>query len=144
MNTKHLSIYFQGLVLESSPDGFKRISTWDVIPLGLEDFTVRAFSEDLPKRYLSGIYQERRNVFSEGVHVKNWWQPEKGDKNPFIQLNLNNPGVIKTVYSSEQIRNYTVQDFSIETQDENGKWTAVYRGKYVGIGLRIKLSEETV
>jgi len=132
------------LKLSSSLDGMERIPTWETQPLSINKFKPVASSENQPKYTAESIFTNSNKVFSEGIHVKGWWQPEKGDKNPYIQVELKKAQQISTIYLSEQIRNYTVEKFKIETQDKSGKWTLVYQGTNIGNGFRIKLADEPV
>jgi len=128
------------LTLDSSPEGLPRISTWNQDNISFDHFTVSASSEDSEKHSAEGIFHDKRNVFSEGIHVKGWWSPARDDKSPYIQIDLKKPMPVKTVYLSEQIRAYTIEDFLLEVKDLNGNWEKVYRGDYIGNALRIKLS----
>ena len=132
------------LKLASSPADIKRIATWEAQPLSPTSFKVSASTENQPKHTAESIFSADKSVFSEGIHVKGWWQPSKSDDKPFIQVEFNEVKKINTIYISEQIRNYTVEEFNIETQNENGKWTLAYKGSYIGNGFRIKLGDKPI
>ena len=132
------------LTLSSTLEGRDRIPTWLEKPLAIDDFRVEASSEQSEKRSAISIFKDKRDVFSEGAHIKNWWQPQQGDKNPYISVILNSPQPVKTVYISEQIRSFSVKDFSIEILDTGDNWNEVYRGNSIGSGFRLALSGESV
>jgi len=133
------------LTLAESPTNHERIPTWTDAPLKIgKDFTVEASSEKKPKNTAKVIFNAKKNVFSEGIHLKKWWQPEKDDKQPFFQINLKAPQKVSLVYISEQIRSYNIKDFGIEIQTENGNWEEVFRGKYIGNGFRLVLPDKKI
>ncbi len=132
------------LELERPLDTLDRISTWNAKPLGADELSISASSERAPKHAAAVILGEGKDVFSEGTHVKSWWQPAGGDDKPWLKLTLKEPKAIKTIMLSEQIREYTVRDFSLEISYADGETKRIYRGNYIGNALRIKLSGKPV
>jgi len=133
------------LDLASSPSGLARIPTWEAKAMKASSFKVVSSSENPPKHSAASIFNSKKNnVFSEGAHVKGWWQPAKKDAKPFIGVEFKQPEKIKMLYLSEQIRNYTIEDFTIDIMDEKGNWTSIYRGSFIGNGFRIKLSGDAI
>ena len=133
------------LDLAKSPKDLERIPTWNAKAMKSIEFKAIASSENPPKHTAASIFDAKKNnVFSEGVHVKGWWQPEKKDSEPYIGVEFNQLEKIKMLYLSEQIRNYTIEDFIIEVMNEKGDWQAIYHGTEIGNGFRIKLSAEPI
>ncbi|MGY5354938.1 alpha-L-fucosidase [Wenyingzhuangia sp. IMCC45467] len=132
------------LTLSEAPSSYKRISTWDAQPISKSEFTVSESSSFKLKNNAEAIYNTKGNVFSEGIHLKSWWQPLKTDKSPSLTLIFRQAKQIKTVLLSENMRSHSVTDFNIETQDKNGQWHTIHNGKTIGEGLRIKLNGDVV
>jgi len=132
------------LTLAENPEGLKRIKTWHAKPLTKKDFTVSATSFTKSKNHPEIIYDTQGNIFSEGIHLKSWWEPEKKDISPELILNLKYPKKIKTILLSENMRSHSVSDFDIETRNANGIWKKVYNGGVIGEGLRIKLNGKKI
>lgn len=132
------------LELAESPEKLHRISTWKAESLSENMFSVSVSSFFKKNNNPEVIYNVKGNVFSEGIHLKSWWQPAKSDKTPWMQLDFKSSKKIKTVLLSENMRSHSVREFSIETKNEIGQWQKVYSGKTIGEGLRIKLSGRTI
>ncbi len=132
------------LTLASSPEGLPRIATWDAQAMKPNTFKVISSSENPPKHTAASIFASKKNdVFSEGIHVKGWWQPKKEDVS-YVGVEFLKPEKVKMLYLSEQIRAYTIQEFTIDIKDENGNWKTVYHGNDIGNGFRIKLSGNAI
>ena len=128
------------LTLVENPSTFERMETWKAEPITKKDFEISASSFIKTQNKPQVIYNTKGNVFSEGIHLKSWWQPAKDDENPHLTLEFKSPKSVKTVLLSENMRSHCVREFQIETKDKNGKWNTVYNGKTIGEGLRIKLN----
>ena len=128
------------LKLAENPSNFERIHTWNAKPLNKKEFTVSQSSYFNIEKRGDAIYNTKGNVFSEGIHLKKWWEPKKEDKNPVLTLDFNSPKKIKTVLLSENMRSHCVRAFLIEVKDKSRRWKPIYQGKTIGEGLRIKLS----
>ncbi len=130
------------LTLAENPSNFERIETWKAIPIANTEFEVSQSSFFSKDKKGDAIYNTKGNVFSEGIHLKKWWEPKKDDKNISLTLDFKSPKKVKTVLLSENMRSHCVRKFIIETKDKNGNWNAIYNGKTIGEGLRIKLNGE--
>ncbi|WP_143064745.1 alpha-L-fucosidase [Hyunsoonleella jejuensis] len=128
------------LTLAENPLNFERIETWKANPLSKKQFNVTASSFIKPKHKPEVIYNTKGNVFSEGIHLKSWWEPAKDDSNASLTLNFQSAKKIKTVLLSENMRSHCVRKFTLETKDKNGNWNTICTGTTIGEGLRIKLS----
>lgn len=128
------------LTLSESPDGLERIETWPANSVKKTDFTASASSSFKAKNNPAIIYNQKGNVFSEGVHLKSWWQPTNDDDAPELVLELNQAKKIRTILISENMRSHSVREFEIETKNKNGEWSKVFTGDVIGEGLRIKLN----
>jgi alpha-L-fucosidase len=132
------------LTLAENPSNFKRIETWKAISVTKKDLKISASSFVKDKNKPEVIYNTKGNVFSEGIHLKSWWEPKKEDKNPSLRLDFSSPKKIKTLLLSENMRSHCIRDFCIETKDNKGNWTTIFNGKTIGEGLRIKLNGEPI
>ncbi|GAA3576574.1 alpha-L-fucosidase [Snuella lapsa] len=132
------------LTLEEDPSLFERIETWKAIPVSKKEFKVLQSSSLKPKHNAEIIYTTKGNVFSEGIHLKSWWEPAKGDETQTISLEFKTPKHIQTVLLSENMRSHSVRDFDLQTKDVNGIWKTVYNGKTIGEGLRIKCNGDLI
>jgi len=132
------------ITLAENPDKFERIETWKEIPIAKKEFTASASSFTKAKNKPEAIYNTKGNVFSEGIHLKSWWEPSKEDKNPSLHLDFKSPKKVKTVLLSENMRSHCVRNFTIDTKDKNGNWNTIYNGKTIGEGLRIKLNGNSI
>ena len=122
-----------------------RITTWKPEPLTKEVLSISASSVKEKKFSPEVIYQIREeSVFSEGIRLKKWWEPENGDKLPWLQLDFDSAKAIQTLLLSENMRSHSVRKFHIEAKDKKGNWSTVYEGTMIGEGLRIKLNGEKV
>ena len=86
------------------------------------------------------IYDAKGNVFSEGIHLKKWWEPARDDKEPSLTLYFKSLKKVKTILLSENMRSHCVREFTIETKNEKGQWSTAFQGETIGEGLRIKLN----
>ena len=132
------------ITLDENPDKFERIETWKAIPIAKKGFTASASSFAKAKNKPEAIYNTKGNVFSEGIHLKSWWEPSKEDKNPSLSLDFKSAKKVKTVLLSENMRSHCVRDFTIETKDATGNWETCFQGKTIGEGLRIKLNGNSI
>jgi len=132
------------LVLAKDPGNSPRISTWNAEPLALHEFNVSASSVLKEKNIPEKIYKTKGNVFSEGIHLKSWWQPENNDDQATLNLEFKEAKRIRTVLLSENMRMHSVRDFTIETQNAKGEWEKAYHGHVIGEGLRIKLDGSAI
>lgn len=132
------------LTLAESLEGKERIASWKAEPVKKQDFTASATSFHNDKNAPEVIYNVKGNIFSEGIHLKRWWQPAVKDEQPELILEFNSPKKIKTVLLSENMRSHSIRDFDILTKDKNGVWEKIYNGDVIGEGLRIKLNGEEV
>lgn len=128
------------LTLAENPLNFERIETWKANPLSKKQFNVTASSFIKPKHKPEVIYDTKGNVFSEGIHLKSWWEPAKNDSNASLTLNFKSAKKIKTVLLSENMRSHCVRKFALKAKDKNGNWNTICTGTTIGEGLRIKLS----
>lgn len=128
------------LTLAEDPSSFERIETWKAIPIPNTEFEVSQSSFFKKDKKGDAIYNAKGNVFSEGIHLKKWWEPARDDENPSLTLDFKSAKNVKTVLLSENMRSHCVREFIIEVKDENGKWNTIYTGKTIGEGLRIKLN----
>ena len=128
------------LTLAEDPSSFERIETWKAIPIPNREFEVSQSSFFKKDKKGDAIYNAKGNVFSEGIHLKKWWEPARDDENPSLTLDFKSAKNVKTVLLSENMRSHCVREFIIEVKDENGKWNTIYTGKTIGEGLRIKLN----
>ena len=128
------------LTLAENPSNFERIETWKAVPLDNTEFKVSesSFSNDNKKGEV--IYTAKGNVFSEGIHLKKWWEPAKNDKNPHLTLDFKSAKKIKTILISENMRAHCIREFHIDAKDKSGNWNLIYNGENIGEGLRIKLN----
>jgi hypothetical protein len=132
------------LTLAENPSNFERIETWKAIPIIKSEFTVSESSFFSENKKGDVIYNAKGNVFSEGIHLKKWWEPSLDDKNPNLTLDFKSSKNVKTVLLSENMRSHCVREFTIETKDKSGNWNTVYNGKTIGEGLRIKLNGNSI
>ncbi|QTD38513.1 alpha-L-fucosidase [Polaribacter batillariae] len=132
------------LTLAENPNQFERIETWKAKPISKEEFIVSESSFLDKNKKGTVIYNTKGNVFSEGIHLKKWWEPRKDDKNPSLSLDFTSAKKVNTVLLSENMRSHCVRDFTIETKDKNGNWNTIYNGKTIGEGLRIKLNGNAI
>ncbi|WP_020571382.1 alpha-L-fucosidase [Neolewinella persica] len=133
------------LVLEEAPVSFERIPTWAGEPLANDKFKVSASSFNNQKHHPEAIYNTKGNVFSEGIHLKGWWEPEKEDEQPELTLHFPARTRVQTVLMSENMRSHSVRDYALLVQREaGGDWHEVYRGDVIGEGMRVKLSGEAI
>lgn len=132
------------LTLAENPSNFERIETWKAIPIAKSEFTVSESSYFNENKKGDAIYNTKGNVFSEGIHLKKWWEPARNDENPSLTLDFKSPKKVKTLLLSENMRSHCVRDFTIETKDKNGNWKTCYQGKTIGEGLRIKLNGDAI
>ncbi|QOD61996.1 alpha-L-fucosidase [Polaribacter haliotis] len=132
------------LTLVENPSKFERIETWKANPIAKKDFEVSSSSFAKAKNKPEAIYNTKGNVFSEGIHLKSWWEPKKEDKTPSLTLDFKSAKKVKTVLLSENMRSHCTRDFTLETKDKNGNWNTVYNGKTIGEGLRIKLNGDAI
>jgi len=132
------------LTLEEDPSKFERIETWKVIPLAKSEFIVSESSFFSDNKKGAVIYNTKGNVFSEGIHLKKWWEPSRKDDNPMLTLDFNSPKEIETILLGENMRSHCVREFHIDSKDQNGNWKTVYKGTTIGEGLRIKLDGEAI
>jgi len=132
------------LTLAEDPSNFDRIVTWKAIPLSKKDFKISASSFAKAKNKPEAIYNVKGNVFSEGIHLKSWWEPAKGDENQAMTLDFKEARAIHTILLSENMRSHSVRSFDIETKDEMGEWKTVFTGAEIGEGLRIKLNGDSI
>ena len=132
------------LTLAENPSNFERIETWKAIPAPITEFEVSESSFFKKDKKGDAIYNAKGNVFSEGIHLKKWWEPSRDDKNPSLTLDFKSAKTIKTVLLSENMRSHCVREFSIETKDKNGNWNNIYIGKTIGEGLRVKLNGDAI
>ena len=130
--------------LADNPSNFERIETWKAVPVNKSEFTVSESSFFSVNKNGEAIYNTKGNVFSEGIHLKKWWEPAKDDKNPSLVLDFNTSKNVKTVLLSENMRSHCIREFTIETKDKSGNWRVVYNGKVIGEGLRIKLNGDAI
>jgi alpha-L-fucosidase len=132
------------LTLAENPSNFERIETWKAVPLDNTEFKVSesSFSNDNKKGEI--IYKAKGNVFSEGIHLKKWWEPAKNDKNPHLTLDFKSAKKIKTILISENMRAHCIREFHIDARDKTGNWNLVYTGENIGEGLRIKLNGDAI
>lgn len=132
------------LMLSEDPSGFDRIETWKAQTVSKSDFKVSSSSFAKANRKGDVIYNTKGNVFSEGIHLKQWWEPKREDKTPKLTLNFNSAKKIKTVLLSENMRSHCIREFIIESKDINGNWKTIYNGKTIGEGLRVKLNGDAI
>ncbi|PHQ30082.1 alpha-L-fucosidase [Leeuwenhoekiella nanhaiensis] len=132
------------LVLTKNPENLERIKTWEAKAIGSENFQIEASSFAKSGNEPEVIYEVEGNIFSEGIHLKSWWQPHQSDQNPALKLHLNKPKPIETVLISENMRSHSVSKFELLSKDQNDKWSTIYTGNYIGEGLRIKLNGNPV
>lgn len=132
------------LTLAEDPANFERIETWKAIPIENSEFVARASTFTKAKNKPSAIYNEDGNVFSEGIHLKEWWEPAKDDAEPSLTLDFKSAKDIRTVLLSENMRSHCVREFMLEAKDSNGNWNEIYQGKTIGEGLRIKLNGSAI
>ncbi|WPR71968.1 alpha-L-fucosidase [Flavobacterium sp. NG2] len=132
------------LTLAENPSNFERIETWEANPIANTDFVVSESSFFSPNKKGDAIYNNVGNVFSEGIHLKSWWEPTKNDKEPILTVDFKSPKAIKTVLLSENMRAHCIREFYIETKDKSGNWNTSYKGKTIGEGLRIKLNGNSI
>ncbi|TMM29083.1 hypothetical protein FDT66_11895 [Polaribacter aestuariivivens] len=132
------------LTLAKNPSNFERIETWKAITIAKKEFDVNSSSFIKIKNKPEVIYSTKGNVFSEGIHLKSWWEPSKDDKNPSLSLDFKSAKKVKTVLLSENMRSHCVRNFTIETKDNIGNWKTCYQGKTIGEGLRIKLNGNAI
>lgn len=128
------------LELKENPKHYERIETWKAKPVSKLEFEVSSSSYTKEKNTPEVIYETKGNVFSEGIHLKSWWEPEKNDKTPWLQLDFKTPKNIKTILLSENMRSHSLRKFSIETKDIYGYWKKVVTGQTIGEGLRVKMN----
>ena len=128
------------LTLAEDLTNFERIETWKAEPVSKDEFVVSESSFSKEKNRASVLYDIKGNVFSEGIHLKSWWEPSKDDENKSIILSFGSAKKIKTILLSENMRSHSVRDFYIENKDKNGNWQKVFNGNEIGEGLRIKLN----
>jgi len=131
------------IVLENTSKIKKRVPTWEAKALTTEHFSISVSSESSEKNAAKVIFERKENVFSEGIHVKSYWEPLPTDTIPSVEINFYSPKNIKTVYLSEQIRTHSIENFTLESLVD-GKWIEVYEGKYMGNGLQIELSKSLI
>jgi len=132
------------LTLAEDPSNFNRIETWKAIPVNKSEFTVSESSFFSDKKKGEVIYNSKGNVFSEGIHLKKWWEPAKNDNSPELTLDFNSPKEVKTILLSENMRSHCMREFHIDFKDQNGNWNSVYNGTTIGEGLRIKLNGDKI
>ena len=132
------------LTLAESPSNFERIETWKAIPVASKEFKVTESSFFSNNKKGNVIYNSKGNVFSEGIHLKKWWEPSRTDENPLLTLDFYSPKKVKTVLLSENMRSHCIRAFTIESKDKNGNWNTIYTGKTIGEGLRIKLNGNAI
>jgi len=132
------------LTLAEDPSNFNRLETWKAVPITKKEFDVSASSFIKAKNKPEVIYETKGNVFSEGIHLKSWWEPSKDDENPSLTLDFKSAKNIKTILLSENMRSHCVREFSIEAKDKNSTWNTIYKGKTIGEGLRIKLNGDAI
>ncbi|WP_415859571.1 hypothetical protein [Aureibaculum sp. 2210JD6-5] len=132
------------LTLAENPENFERIETWKAEPISKKEFDVSASTFIKAKNKPQVIYNTKGNVFSEGIHLKSWWEPAKDDINPSLTLDFKSPKKVKTILLSENMRSHCVRNFTIETKDATGNWETCYQGKTIGEGLRIKLNGNSI
>ena len=132
------------LSLEKSPEGYKRIKTWHAEPITSKDFSFKASSFLSDKYKPEVIFQDRKNVFNEGIKLKNRWTPADKDTAPEMDIDFKEPKRIKTVLLSEQMLTHSVSDFDIFAKDTKGQWYKIYNGSVIGEGLRIKLNAKPI
>ncbi|WP_206688695.1 alpha-L-fucosidase [Aestuariibaculum suncheonense] len=132
------------LELKENPKNYDRIETWEAKPVSSLEFNASSSSFSKEKNNPDIIYGNKGNVFSEGIHLKSWWEPEKNDQAPWLQLDFKTPKNLKTILLSENMRSHSLRKFSIETKDINGNWKKVYTGQTIGEGLRIKLNGNSI
>ena len=132
------------LTLAENPSKFERIETWNANPIVKKDFTVSSSSFIKARNKPEVIYNTKGNVFSEGIHLKSWWEPSKEDKNPSLSLDFKSPKKVKTVLLSENMRSHCIRNFTLEAKDKSGNWDTIYYGKTIGEGLRIKLNGNSI
>ena len=128
------------VVLEESPEKHDRIPTWSAEPLTNADLEVSASSVRAPNRRPEQLYQTSAEVFSEGIRLKNWWQPSPDDPDPSLTLTFPQPEPIVTLLLSENMRAHNVRQFVIEGRVSGQDWQSVYEGRTIGEGLRVGLS----
>ncbi len=132
------------LKLAEDPSKFERIETWKAIPVATKEFRVTESSFISDHKKGSVIYNSKGNIFSEGIHLKKWWEPSKTDKNPLLSLDFNTSKNVKTVLLSENMRSHCVRVFILECKNKNGQWSKIYTGTTIGEGLRIKLNGKSI
>jgi len=132
------------LTLAEDPANFERIETWKAIPVNKSEFIVSESSFLSNDKKGEVIYNLKGNVFSEGIHLKKWWEPAKDDNNPVLTLEFYTPKEVKTILLSENMRSHCVRDFHIDTKDQYGNWNTVFNGITIGEGLRIKLNGDKI
>ena len=132
------------LKLSKNPADFERIETWKAIPVTKKELQIAESSFAKAKHKATVLYNTKGNVFSEGIHLKSWWEPSKEDKNPSISLSFTTSKKIKTILLSENMRSHSVTDFTIETKNANGVWEKVFNGNSIGEGFRIKLNGDAI
>ncbi|MGJ8683632.1 MAG: alpha-L-fucosidase [Nonlabens sp.] len=132
------------LTLAKDPANFERIETWNATPIASTDFEVTQSSYFSDNKKGDVIYNAKGNVFSEGIHLKKWWEPARNDKNPSLTLDFKSAKNVKTLLLSENMRAHCIREFHIEAKDENGNWKTVYNGTTIGEGLRIKLNGDAI
>ncbi|WP_452224016.1 alpha-L-fucosidase [Lacinutrix chionoecetis] len=132
------------LTLAENPSNFERIETWKAIPLANTAFDVSESSFFNKDKKGDVIYNSKGNVFSEGIHLKKWWEPSKEDQNPSLTLDFKSAKKIKTILLSENMRSHCIREFHIDAKDKTGNWNTVYNGKTIGEGLRVKLNGDAI
>ena len=132
------------LTLAESPSNFERIETWKAIPVSKKEFTISQSSYFSDNKKGDVIYNAKGNVFSEGIHLKKWWEPKRNDNNMSLTLNFKASKKITTVLLSENMRSHCVREFNIDVKHKNGNWNTVFNGTTIGEGLRIKLNGEAI
>lgn len=132
------------LTLKEDPANFERIDTWKAQPIAKKSLEVSASTFTKAKNKPQVIYNTKGNVFSEGIHLKSWWEPAKDDDNPILTVEFKEAKKVKTILLSENMRSHCVRDFIIETKDKYGKWHEVFHGKTIGEGLRIALNGDAI
>jgi len=83
--------------------------------------------------------QSNKGVFGEGIHIKNWWAPKESDKTPFLEIELEKPAAIDSLFINESIRAYAVRKFRVLFADSAGTWQETFAGTTIGEMLAVKL-----
>ncbi len=106
--------------------------------LWVED--IKASSEAGGNHTAKSLLSKANGMFVEGKHFKSWWTADKGDKEPWLMVELKGPRTFNYIALAEQIRNCSVRSFVLE-YEKGGKWVPLYTGSQIGMDFSVKVLE---